>query len=281
MEDNEWGRPTPRHARHAAVGRLGAERQESGPGRGPRRVGLVGLAALAALLAAACGGGSSSTTTSTAATGGGSSTAAAAGTPVAGGDLVIARTADSTTMDKTLAFDNEAIWVFQQMFETLYVVTPDGKGVKPWLAESFDLSADKLSYTFHLRHGVKFHNGNEMTSADVKFSIDDATAAKDGWGYLNAAIDTVTAPDPYTVVVKTKYPWAPLVADLALFSNGIVPKDFGGVTKDQFYANPVGTGPFKWDHWTKKQEPEARQEPRLLAGGQALPQQRHVDRRRR
>ena len=48
---------------------------------------------------------------------------------LAGGDLVIARTADSSSMDKTSAFDNEAIWVFQQIFETLYTVTPDGKDV--------------------------------------------------------------------------------------------------------------------------------------------------------
>jgi peptide/nickel transport system substrate-binding protein len=215
----------------------------------------MALAALTAAVAAACGGGSSSSSSTAAATGGGgSSTAAAAGSPVAGGDLVIARTADSTSMDKTTAFDNEAIWVFQQMFETLYVVTPDGKNVKPWLATSYDLSPDKLTYTFHLRHGVKFHNGQEMTSADVKFSIDDASAASAGWGYINGAIASVTAPDPYTVVVKTKFPWAPLVADLALFSNGIIPKDYGGVSKDQFYQHPIGTGPFMWDHWTKGQE---------------------------
>ena len=57
-------------------------------------------------------------------------------------------------MDNTAAFDNESIWVFQQLMETLYTVTPDGKGVKPWLATSYDLSPDKLTYTFHLRKGV-------------------------------------------------------------------------------------------------------------------------------
>ena len=218
--------------------------------RCPRWALPVALVLTATMVLAACGGGGSSTV--------GSSTAGAAsaaeGTPQPGGDLVIARTADSSTMDKTAAFDNEAIWVFQQMFETLYVVTPDGKDVQPWLAESYDVSADKLTYTFHLRKGVKFHNGQEMTSADVKFSIDDAAATKDGWGYIDAAIKDVTAPDPDTVVITTKYPWAPLVADLALFSNAIVPKDYGGVAKAKFYENPIGTGPFKWDHWNKGAE---------------------------
>ena len=57
-------------------------------------------------------------------------------------------------MDATSVFDNESIWVFEQLMETLYTVTPDGKDVKPWLATSYDLSKDKLTYTFHLRHGV-------------------------------------------------------------------------------------------------------------------------------
>ena len=58
-------------------------------------------------------------------------------------------------MDATAVFDNESIWVFEQLYETLYTVTPDGKSVKPWLATSYDLSPDKLTYTFHLRNGVQ------------------------------------------------------------------------------------------------------------------------------
>ena len=77
-------------------------------------------------------------------------------------------------MDNINVFDNESIWIFQQMYETLYTVSPDGQSVKPWLATSYDLSPDQLTYTFHLRPGVKFHNGQPMTSADVKFSLDKA-----------------------------------------------------------------------------------------------------------
>ena len=210
-----------------------------------RRTRLPVLAALAsaALLAALTIGPSASAR----------STHAAA-TPVQGGDLVIARTQDSTKMDATSVFDNESIWVLEQMMETLYTVTPDGKDVKPWLATSYDLSPDKLTYTFHLRHGVLFHTGKEMTSADVKFSLDAARNTKDGWGYIDGAIKSVTAKDKYTVVVKTKFKWAPMVADIALFSNAIVPKGYDGKTKAEFYNAPVGTGPFKWDHWTKGKE---------------------------
>jgi peptide/nickel transport system substrate-binding protein len=205
-----------------------------------RRTRLPVLAALAcaALLAALTIGPSASARSAT-------------GTPVKGGDLIIARGQDSTDMDATAVFDNESIWVFEQMFEMLYTVTADGKSVKPWLATGYDLSKDKLTYTFHLRHGVLFHTGSEMTSADVKFSIDAARTTKGGWSGIDSAIKSVTAKDKYTVVIKTKYKWSPLVADIALFSNAIVPKGYGGKTKKAFYQAPVGTGPFKWDHWTR------------------------------
>ncbi len=64
------------------------------------------------------------------------------------------------------------------------------------------------------------------------------------------------APDPETVVITTKYKWAPLVADIALFNNAVLPKDYAGMTQKQFYEQPIGTGPFKWDHWTHGQEIE-------------------------
>jgi peptide/nickel transport system substrate-binding protein len=199
---------------------------------------LIAVSALAAL--AGCGGSSGSSTQ-----------AAASGAPTRGGDLVIARTADSQSMNNTTVFDNESIWIFEQIFQTLYTVTPNGKGVQPMLATGYTVSADKKTYTFTLRSGVKFSTGQPMTSADVKFSIDQASAAAKGWGYINTAIKSVAAPTPSTVVVTLKYPWAPLLADLSLFSNGIVPANYGGKSETQFYNAPVGTGPFKWDFWHK------------------------------
>lgn len=201
----------------------------------------IGTVIALALGLTACGGSSTPSTSK-------------AGAPVKGGDLVIIKALDSKSMDNTTTFDNDSIWVFEQMMEPLYTVTPDGKSVKPWLATSYTLSPDKLNWTFKLRQGVKFHNGQPMTSADVKFSLEKAGATKGGWEFINTAIKTVTAPDPATVVVTTKYPWAPLLADLSNFNNAIVPKDWGGMTSAKFYEAPVGTGPFKWDHWTKGSE---------------------------
>jgi len=207
------------------------------------RIRFAGVAATAAVALTACGGGGSGTSAS-----GGSSS------PVNGGTLTIARSQDIISMDKTTTFDNNSIYVMEQIMEPLFTVSKDGSKVDPWLATGYDISSDKLTYTIHLRKGVKFSNGTPMTAADVKFSIDEDTkTGSDGWGYINSAIDTVTATDDSTVTIKLKYAWAPLIADLSLFSNGIIPNNYGGKTAAEFYQAPVGTGPFIWGSWTKGQ----------------------------
>jgi peptide/nickel transport system substrate-binding protein len=192
-----------------------------------------------ALLAAAVG--------AAAALAGHTSHSAKAATPKRGGSITIARIEDSQSFDKTNVFQNESIWPVEQINEPLYTVTSDGRGVKPWLATSYTQSNGGKTYTFKLRPGVKFSNGKTMTSADVKFSIDDARAQLKGWGYLDAAIKNITAPNPSTVVFHLKYQWAPFLADIALFANGIIPNHFAGQTRTAFYKHPIGTGPFMWD----------------------------------
>ncbi len=207
---------------------------------------LKALTAVGAMvLVAACGSSGGSGGSSTGGNG------ASSGKPVHGGNLVIARTADSQSMNATTVFDNESIWIFEQIFQPLYTVSDNGKGVIPWLATGYTVSPDKKTYTFTLRPGVKFSNGKPMTSADVKFSIDQNRKATKGWAYLDTAIKSVQDPSPETVVINLKYPWAPLLADLSLFANGIVPNKYGGETEAQFYTHPIGTGPFKWGYWHK------------------------------
>ncbi len=206
---------------------------------------LKALTAIGALvLMAGCGSGSGGSSPS-------STTSGSAGAPVHGGNLVFAAVQDAQSMNATTVFDNNSIWIFEQIFQPLYTVTNDGKGVMPWLATSYKVSANKKVYTFTLRPGVKFSNGKALTSADVKFSIDQNRKATKGWAYIDTAIKSVQAPSPETVVINLKYPWAPLLADLSLFANGIVPNNYGGETEAQFYTHPIGTGPFKWDYWHK------------------------------
>ena len=168
-----------------------------------------------------------------------------------GGTLVFARPADIRSLDPTAVFDNPSIWAQEQLYETLYTVTADGKGVRPWLATRYTISRDRRTWTFTLRPGVRFSNGRPLRAADVAYSIERARKSKNGFGPIDAAIASVRAPDDRTVVVRTRYPWAPLVADLSLFVNGIVPRDLGGQSPAEFFRHPVGTGPFTVSAWRR------------------------------
>jgi peptide/nickel transport system substrate-binding protein len=206
----------------------------------------MALTAGCALVAlAGCGSSASSSA------GGTSSSSASAGAPVAGGNLVFANPQDAQSLDESTVFDNNSIWIIEQITQPLFTVTDNGKGVMPWLATGYKESPNGLAYTISLRPGVKFSNGTPMTSKDVQFSLEQTMAASQGWGYIDSAIKSVTAPSADTVVVNLKYKWAPILADLALFANGIVPDNYGGKTAAAFYQAPIGTGPFKFDYWHK------------------------------
>src|SRR3984957_13536772 len=208
------------------------------------RLSAAAALAVAPLVIAGCAAGGT----------GSGSAAGGSSKPVDGGNLVIDRSNDAVSMNKTTTFDNSSIYVMEQIMEPLFTVSNDGKTVEPWLATSYTVSANKLTYTIKLRSGVKFSNGQPMTAADVKFSIDQNTASGSaGWGFINTAIKQVVAVNTSTVQVDLKYPWAPILADLSLFSNGIIPNNYGGESETAFYNDPVGTGPFEWDAWKRGQ----------------------------
>src|SRR6266481_4778845 len=131
--------------------------------------------------------------------------------PVRGGNLIFSNPQDAQSMNESTVFDNNSIWILEQITQPLYTVTANGKGVIPWLATGYTVSADQKTYTFTLRKGVKFSNGQPMTSADVKFSLDQTRAAASGWGYIDTAISSIDAPTPSTVVIHLKFAWAPLL----------------------------------------------------------------------
>src|SRR5205085_2511842 len=100
--------------------------------------------------------------------------------------------------------------------------------------------------------GVKFSDGRPLDSSDVQFTIE--RAAKGINGYIDVSIDAVDAPDPATVTIHTKHPWGPLLGDLSLYCNAILPKDLRGESDSAFFQKPIGTGPFVLDHWDKGRE---------------------------
>jgi peptide/nickel transport system substrate-binding protein len=223
--------------------------------RAKRVIGGCLTALFVSVSLAACGGSGTTTLASlnnSATTAGGSS--GAGGTPVHGGSLTMDIPTSPQNFDIDSTNDNESIWALQDMAETLYSNAPDGKSVIPWLATGYTVSANKLDWTFHLRHGVRFSNGRPMTSKDVVWSITQAAAKQDAANsYVDTAIKSVTAEGPYTVRITTNQPWAPLLADLAMYANAIFPDHFLGESRSQFFQHPVGTGPFKLATWVKGQ----------------------------
>jgi peptide/nickel transport system substrate-binding protein len=213
-------------------------RPVSRPGR--RTAAAAGLAVLM-MLAVGCGSGVAP----------GSS--ASAGGPRRGGNLVIDIATPQQDFDVNTTSDNESIWTLDQIAQTLFINSPTGRSVQPELATSYTLSPDRLSWTFQLRHGVRFSTGKPMTSKDVVFSLQQALNPKSIWNFIDAPIKSVRADGPYAVTITTKTPWSPLLADLALFANAIFPANWGGETRAQFFQHPVGTGPFKMASWIKGQ----------------------------
>ncbi len=171
-----------------------------------------------------------------------------------GGDLVMARADEPSSLIPSVPTDNASIWVMEEIYDTLLVPSADGLKLEPSLATKWEQSADKLSWTFTLRDGATFSNGTAVTSADVKFSIDQNRKEDAPFYFLDAVISDIKTPDPKTIVVSTKTPWSPLPSTMALFANSIVPNNYGGKTATAFGEAPIGSGPFAFDHWTKGSE---------------------------
>ena len=197
----------------------------------PRTPGLrtLSLAAITmAMAAAGCSSGGSGTTPISTA---GSST------------LVIANAVRVDTLDPEANSVNESIWMDQNLYSRLLQPNPTGTGLVPDLANSWDISTDGLTYTFHLRD-AKFSDGSPLTATDVVFSIERSRAYKGGWGFLLTPVKTITAPDPHTVVVTLSTKHAPLLADLAMYAYSVVPKKLVQAQGKAFFQHPVGSGPF-------------------------------------
>lgn len=203
--------------------------------------------ATATVLLAACGGSDDKASTTTSATTG---AAAQNGTPKLGGTLKVSRSVAPTQLDPAKSIIAGDVYTLDKIFEPLFATDVSGKLV-PWLATGSEASTDKLTWTFPLRSGVTFSDGSPLTADDVVFSLLRAKNTKDGpLSFLDSPIKGVTAKDPHTVVVTLSQPWAPFLSDISLFTNAIIPKDFGGKSEKEFFAHPIGTGPFTLDSFT-------------------------------
>ncbi len=175
--------------------------------------------------------------------------------PVMGGTVSMSLAdSDATSFDPPVPVDNMSIWTMLLFYDQLVRVNAEGTAIEPALAESWSGNDEATEYTFNLRDAT-FHDGSPVTSADVAFSILRAKDYEGGaWNFILSAIDTIDTPDEKTAVIKLSKPWAPLEADLAMFSASIIPQALVEAQGEDFFQNPIGSGAFKFVSWEKDQE---------------------------
>ncbi len=167
-------------------------------------------------------------------------------------ELVVAQGGDISKFDPHFSTSSNDIRISFNIFDNLVSRHPDGK-LQPGLATEWKLT-NPTTWTFKLRPGVKWHNGDPFSSTDVKYSFERTwdPAVKTRVSTVFTTVERVEAPDPNTVVFTTKKPDPLLAARTAFYGGQIVPKKYlEAVGADAFNAKPIGTGPVRFASWTK------------------------------
>src|SRR6185503_14715465 len=176
---------------------------------------------------------------------------AAAQTPKPGGTLISAQATEATGLDPqlvpALSRSRRSPMMYSQLVRFDESMTPN-----PELAESWETNKDGLTWTFKLRQGVKFHDGQELTSADVKFTFDRLFEKSPGKSDF-IAVDKVEPAGKYGVKFVTKEPFAGLLAALGGFWGFIISE--AGIKKHgDLNKAALGTGPFMLEDWKVEQQ---------------------------
>lgn len=173
------------------------------------------------------------------------------------------------TLDPAEAYDSASTDMVNNIYDRLVTYKGnDTKTIYPSLALDWTVESDQLTWTFHLRQGVTFSNGNTFDATDVKYSFDRVLIVNSpdsgvAW-ILSQCMDTNSTKiiDPYTVEIKLTNTYGGFLALLAFTVGSIVDKETveanGGVVADTdntwMKEHAVGTGPYKLDHWTHNSE---------------------------
>ncbi len=168
---------------------------------------------------------------------------------------------DPPSLDTIHCTDTSSATIVLKIFEGLVDQDPATMEIIPALAEKWEISEDGLTYTFHLKKGVFFHNGREVTSADFRYNFErcllPGNRSERSWVLAPikgaqemlkgkaGSLSGMETPDDYTVILRLEKPFAPFLSYLAMEAGRVAASE--GVQGDDF--TPIGTGPFKFISW--------------------------------
>jgi peptide/nickel transport system substrate-binding protein len=199
----------------------------------------------------------------------------ASGARAAGKDtLVVGSGAEAVTLDPHVSFDGQSPLLWRAVYESLLKYKDDTLDIVPHLAASYDVSPDGLAYTFEIRPGIKFIDGEPLDAAAVKFNIERQMAVEQGIAYALAPIKQIDTPDDLTVALTLEAPSDGLLSAFAgtYTVYMISPKAIrehqtnGDWAQGWLRSNMVGTGPYVLESYSQSQQAVFRRNPDYWRG---------------